>query len=117
VTAMFGAWRIGRRTARFRMRLARDATEGDPNARARIKRIAWIEDHGNALVLALVGFAVGAQFLSRDNLDLFYLLAGLAGALAVVARRELAAEGYRPPAPAPLPTVESRLAPAAAAAS
>ena len=110
LAAMTGAWRIGRRTARFRQRLAKDAAAGDPNARARIKRIAWIEDHGNALVLALVGFAVGAQFLSRDNLDLFYLLAGLAGALAAVARRELAAEGWTQPKAAAVPALEARLA-------
>lgn len=102
LTSIAAAWRLGRRASAFRSRLLRGEGEGD---RARAKRIAWMEDYAYGLMLSLAGFAVGSQFLSRDGFDLLYLLMGSAGALAVVARRELAAEGYRRPMPRPIPSI------------
>src|SRR5207237_10750498 len=102
VASMGVAWRLGRKSAAFRSRLLR---AGDEGSRARARRVAWMEDYAYGLMLSLAGFAVGSQFLSRDNFDLLYLLMGAAGALAVVARRELAAEGYRRPVPKPIPSI------------
>lgn len=82
IYGMATAARIARR-ARVRRRNA-----GTPAVR---ERLEWLDSMGTGIALALLAFLVGSQFLSRDEMDLFYLLTGLAAALAVQARAELAA--------------------------
>lgn len=91
--AIIPAAKVAKRARAFRSRLLR---EGDEN-RAKARRLSWIDDCAQGIVLSLIAFLVGAQFLSRDDLDLLYLLAGLSGVLVMVAKAELAAEGYLRP--------------------
>lgn len=85
--------KIARKARAYRSRLLREGAEN----RDKAKRLVWIDDYAQGIVLALIAFLVGSQFLSRDDLDLLYLLAGLAGVLVMVAKAELAAEGYARP--------------------
>ena len=82
VTSLKLAMRIRARRARLA------ATGADP---AKRRGLRWIDDHASGIAVALLAFAVGSQFLSRNDFDLFYLLTGLAGAMAVIGRRELKA--------------------------
>ena len=53
---------------------------------------AWIDDYAQGIPVSLAAFVVGAQFLSKDNFDLVYLLTGLAGVLTMLGWRELLLE-------------------------
>ena len=76
--AMFGATRLAWR-ARARRRFAGGREEKEFHD--------GVDAHGTAIALALLAYLVGSQFLSRGDLDLFYILAGLVAATAVHARR------------------------------
>ncbi len=60
--------------------------------RDRARRVDWIVALSQGLLLSLVAYLVGSQFLSRADMELVYLVTGIAGSLAVQARRELRAE-------------------------
>lgn len=93
LVSIIPAAKVAKKARAFRSRLLREGGEN----REKAKRLVWIDDCAQAIVLAVIAFVVGAQFLSRDDLDLLYLLAGLSGVLVMVARAELAAEGYARP--------------------
>lgn len=78
---VFAAAKIASR-ARAKRRLARTAEER--------KTFEWVDALGTAIALSTLGFAVGSQFLSREDMDLFYLLTGLVAAMAVQMRPALA---------------------------
>lgn len=88
--SLFSAHIIASRARAFRSRLLRGGTE---DGARQAGRITWIEHYAQGLAISLLAFAAGAQFLSRDDFDLLYMVLGLSGAVALVARRELKLEG------------------------
>ena len=94
---MFTAANLARR-ARNRRSLAGNT----PQAR---ESLEWIDALGTGIALSIVAYAVGSQFLSRDQLELFYLLAGLAAAMAAQTRVVLSRQAK------PLPMVRGRVVP------
>ena len=74
------------------VRLARRARSRRQRATTRKARRSydWVDALGTAFALSLLAYAVGCQFLSRDDMDLFYLLTGLAAATGVHTRQFLA---------------------------
>lgn len=76
------------RRARTRIRLSGGAA--DPR-----ESLESIDALATGIALAIVAYAVGSQFLSRDQLELFYLLTGLAGAMAMQSRGVLGARSTR----------------------
>lgn len=88
----YGVVTAARLASRARTRRRHATTD---EARASLDQVDAI---GTGIALALIAYAVGSQFLTRDDLDLFYLLAGLAAALAFQTRGMLA----RAPKPAPV---------------
>ena len=51
--------------------------------------LEWVDSLGTGISLAVLGYAIGSQFLSREDMDLFYLLAGLTAAMAAQTRDAL----------------------------
>ena len=78
---VFAAARLASR-ARVKRRLARS-----PEDR---RTFEWVDALGTSISLSMLAFAVGSQFLSREDMDLFYLLTGLVAAMAVQMRATLA---------------------------
>jgi putative inorganic carbon (hco3(-)) transporter len=58
----------------------------------------WMDSLGTGIALAVVGYIVGSQFLSREDMDLFYLLAGLTAAMAAQTRDALSRRAETSPA-------------------
>ncbi len=88
VAALVSAQRLGFKARAMRRRLLARGPEG----RAQADRIAWVDDYAQGISVSLAAFVVGAQFLSKNNFDLVYLLTGLAGVLTMLGWRELSLE-------------------------